>query len=98
MNAIKFLTDNKVLTNGRTKFMVTFENGRQLDFCELMEDYANQPKWISVETEKPEEGERVIVKTTAEYIGSGVMIKHYWWLPELDQETGNITHWQPLPK
>ena len=48
MTAKEFLIGKGILDMGLSKWIVTFSNGRILDIVELMEEYRNQSRWISV--------------------------------------------------
>lgn len=42
MNAITFLRDKKILDSDKTKWKITFDDGREYDFVELMNEFAIQ--------------------------------------------------------
>jgi hypothetical protein len=70
-------------------------------FLEVMEEYANQDKWISVTDELPEIGEYVTCHNTEGCISTGRLLNNGFtmFFADGEQLAGelSVTHWQKLP-
>ena len=96
MTAKEFLIGKGILDMGLSKWIVTFSNGRILDIVELMEEYRNKSRWISVkESGLPKQETNYWICTdkriTSTRFFNGVRF-------ELAEYEGNVTHYQPLPE
>ena len=53
--AKEYLRDRDLLSESCNEWIITFtESGRKVNIVNLLEEYASQPKWISVEDALPE--------------------------------------------
>jgi len=78
---------------------------RVMNVLEIMEEYANQSKWISVEKEKPKINERVLL--VMDSLGEKIIVTGrlkddgLYYLDHrsaASQPLPIITHWQSLPE
>lgn len=105
MTAIEFLIEKGVLTKGFTEFIVSFSDKKEkIDFVKLLDEYANQSKWIDVELPKK-------LNTHSSHLTEDVLafdfntktivIAWYSYQTEMwhceEDIILNITKWQPLP-
>ncbi len=94
--AKEFIKENYTLTNGGEDYICN-HSGQLVGTEDIAEEYASQPKWISVEDCIPPLNQKVLGATDNGYIDLG-----YWNEEVGDIESGtsffmHASYWQPLP-
>jgi len=94
-----FLRKAGILGEGMTKWIVKFSDGKEIDLVELLEEYRNQPRWISVKDVLPQTG--VTVRCKLPDLGLGVVERVLYRMKhngKWSDYNAYVTHWQPLPQ
>jgi len=82
--------------NGKLDERTSVESARKI-IALAIEEYAPQPKWISVKERLPEPDEKVIGVNSTGTVDVGYWNAEYDDLELNDSWFLNATHWQPLP-
>lgn len=88
------------------KFREELEEDSDLKlFLEMMDEYANQDKWISIKYRLPEKAKPILLYNS-NWIGVGYYKLNFEmdiegepdWSDETTEYISGVTHWQPLPQ
>jgi len=96
--ATEYLRRQKVIRPDCTTMIINYDDGRELDLKELLEEFAAQSDWISVEDQEPEHEQVVIGVDSDGDVETGIWHKERKDIDYYDSYTIIPTHWQPLPK
>lgn len=76
-SAKKYLVESMLERVDESQFLLSYVDGKKHYITDIMTDFANQSKWISVETEKPEDREYVDCYLSKEINGKNFAYSTY---------------------
>ena len=102
-SAKKYLVESMLERVDESQFLLSYVDGKKHYITDIMTDFANQSKWISVETEKPE-ARKDVPHLSINVIGRDVVNSmecffNYYQKRWYDANGNNviIIEWQPFP-